>query len=48
MGLRNKEIGDDQLIELMIANPDLIQRPIVVRGNKAILGRPPEKVEELL
>jgi arsenate reductase len=48
LGLRNKEIGDDQLIELMIANPDLIQRPIVVRGNKAILGRPPEKVEELL
>jgi arsenate reductase (glutaredoxin) len=48
LGLRNTEISDDQLIELMVANPDLIQRPIVVRGNKAILGRPPENVEELL
>lgn len=32
----------------MVENADLIQRPIVVKGNKAVLGRPPENVDELL
>jgi len=36
------------LIKLMVENPDLIQRPIVVRGTKAVLCRPPGNVEELL
>jgi arsenate reductase len=48
LGLARRNVSDDELIELMIANPDLIQRPIVVRGDKAVLGRPPESVEELL
>jgi arsenate reductase (glutaredoxin) len=48
LNLARREVSDDELIELMVANPDLIQRPIVVRGNKAVLGRPPENVEELL
>jgi arsenate reductase len=48
LNLARREVSDDELIELMVANPDLIQRPIVVRGNKAVLGRPPESVEELL
>jgi arsenate reductase len=48
LNLARRELSDDELIELMVANPDLIQRPIVVRGNKAVLGRPPESVEELL
>ena len=39
---------DDELITLMVENPDLIQRPIVVHGNKAVLGRPPENIEALL
>jgi arsenate reductase len=32
----------------MVENPDLIQRPIVVKGNKAVVGRPPENVDKLL
>ncbi|MEK6408898.1 MAG: arsenate reductase (glutaredoxin) [Acidobacteriota bacterium] len=46
--LAHRELTDDELIELMVENPDLIQRPIVVKGDKAVLGRPPENVEELL
>ncbi|MBA2483273.1 MAG: arsenate reductase (glutaredoxin) [Nitrosomonas sp.] len=41
-------VSDDALIKIMIDNPDLIQRPIVVRGDKAKLCRPPENVNELL
>lgn len=48
LGLAKRDLSDDELIELMVENPDLIQRPIVVKGNKAVLGRPPESVEELL
>lgn len=39
---------DDEIIKAMAENPDLIQRPIVVRGSKAKLCRPPESVMELL
>ncbi|HET9529309.1 MAG TPA: arsenate reductase (glutaredoxin) [Blastocatellia bacterium] len=44
----SRELTDDQIIELMVEHPDLLQRPIVVRGEKAVLGRPPENVKELL
>lgn len=40
--------GDDELLQLMVENPDLIQRPIVVHGDSAVLGRPPERIKELL
>ena len=40
--------SDDELMSAMVENPDLMQRPIVVRGNKAKLCRPPENVMELL
>ena len=40
--------SDDEIIKAMVENPDLIQRPIVVRGSKAKLCRPPESVLELL
>ncbi|SFP76837.1 arsenate reductase [Nitrosomonas cryotolerans] len=41
-------ISDEELIKIMVDNPDLIQRPIVVRGDKAILCRPAENVKILL
>lgn len=46
--LGQRELTDDELIALMVENPDLMQRPIVVRGKKAVLGRPPEAVEDLI
>jgi arsenate reductase (glutaredoxin) len=48
LGLGQEDFSDEQLIALMVKHPDLLQRPIVVRGNEAVLGRPPETVEKLL
>ncbi len=46
---RNLSVAsDDEIIKAMVENPDLIQRPIVVRGSKAKLCRPPENVLDLL
>ena len=45
---KDKELSDDQIIEAMIANPKLIQRPIVVKDQLAVLGRPPENIIELI
>ena len=45
---KGKELSDDEWIAAMAANPILIERPIVVSGNKAVLGRPPENVNQLL
>ena len=42
-----KELSDDELIMAMVAHPELIQRPIVVKGSKAVLARPTEKLKEL-
>ena len=47
-GLDDESLSRDQLIEAMIRNPILIQRPIVVAGSRARLGRPPEAVLEIL
>jgi arsenate reductase len=48
LGLGKGEFTDDELIALMIEHPDLIQRPIVERGDRAVLGRPTENVKALL
>jgi arsenate reductase (glutaredoxin) len=48
LGLGSGKFTDAELISLMVENPDLIQRPIVERGDRAVLGRPTEKVKELL
>jgi arsenate reductase (glutaredoxin) len=43
-----KKITEAQWLKILSENPILIERPIVVKGNKAIIGRPTEKVLELL
>lgn len=48
LGLRTGEFTDDEIVSLMIKHPDLIQRPIVERGSRAVLGRPTENVKSLL
>lgn len=42
-----KNLSDEQLLALMAQHPELIQRPIVIRGNKAVLAREIEKLEKL-
>ena len=48
LGLAKSEFSDGAIIDLMIKHPDLIQRPIVERGERAVLGRPTENVKQLL
>lgn len=47
-GLNDTDLSDDLLIDAMIRHPILIQRPIVVAGDKAAVGRPPENVLDIL
>ncbi len=48
LGLGDESLDDTALIEAICAHPKLLQRPIVVRGDKARIGRPPEAVEDIL
>jgi arsenate reductase len=50
LGLAEKKdrMREDELIDLMIQHPDLMQRPIIEVGNRAVIGRPTEKIREIL
>jgi arsenate reductase len=48
LGLDNPELTREQLIDAMVAHPRLLERPIVVKDGKAALGRPPERVLEVI
>ena len=45
---RELELNEDELVMLMLEHPQLMQRPIVVNGSKAVVARPPERVLEVL
>ncbi|MDN5200028.1 arsenate reductase (glutaredoxin) [Fulvivirgaceae bacterium BMA10] len=44
---KGKEFSNEEWLEILVDNPKLIERPIVVKGDKAVLGRPPENVKDL-
>lgn len=48
LGLRERHLTDEQIVDLMVQHPDLIQRPIVEKGARAILVRPASRLSEIL
>ena len=48
LGLDTQSLSEEQWVKLLCDNPKLIERPIVVKGNRAVIGRPPELIQSLL
>ena len=46
--LGERDVSDAEIVDLMVQHPDLIQRPIVEKGSRAILARPAERLREIL
>ena len=45
---KGKTLSDDQVIAAMVAYPKLLERPVVISGKKAVIGRPPNKILEII
>lgn len=45
---KDKNLNEDEIVDAMIKNPKLIERPIVINGNKAIIGRPPSLILDII
>lgn len=45
---KDKDFSDEEWLKILSENPKLIQRPIIINGDKAVIGRPPESIEQIL